>query len=178
MRSAISKLSAAFAPLTLTACLAGPLDRGVTVRSDRPSEVHRPILVSVGPCFGFCPVYDVTVFPDGTIDFAGQRHTTVLGARRGNAGAAVYRRLLADLSPFRPAAGATAQVECDAAISDTPSYTITWTEPDGRRTTATHQGGCPRGPGHRLDPVLQGLPDRLGIATWTRQVTRPGVSRG
>jgi hypothetical protein len=139
---------------------------------------EEPVTIAVGPCFGFCPVYEVTVLPDGTIDFTGQRHTAVLGDRHGSMDAASYRRLMTDLSAFRPATGTTAQIECDAAISDTPTYTITWGGADGRKTIATHQGGCPGGAGQRLDAVLRRLPDQLGIAEWMRQVTRPGVSRG
>ena len=134
--------------------------------------------ISVGPCFGFCPVYDVSVSPDGTIAFTGRRHTAVLGERRRSAGPATYRSLARDLAPFRPADGTEARVSCEAAISDTPSYTITWNAAGGRKTTATHQGGCPDGPGKALDAVLRQLPEQLGITDWTTQIARPGASRG
>lgn len=136
------------------------------------------IAVSVGPCFGFCPVYDVVLAPNGDVRFSGKRHTAELGDRAGHTSVQTYRAVAGDLAPFRPADGTTQRVECTAAISDTASYTITWTAADGRRAVATHQAGCQDGPGRALDGVLATLPQRLGVAAWARQTTRPGSSRG
>jgi hypothetical protein len=162
---------------SLNAC-ATTGDRGV----DRPSHASdasvAAITVSVGPCFGFCPVYDVTVSEKGDVHFSGKRHTAFVGDRDRTGGAAVYGALARDLATFRPADGTTAQVECTAAISDTSSYTIIWTAADGRKTVATHQRGCIGGPGKALDGVLAKLPGDLGIADWAKQTTRPGLPRG
>ena len=161
---------------SLNACVTTG-DRG----GDRPSHASDALVaitVSVGPCFGFCPVYDVTVSEKGDVHFSGKRHTAIVGDRDRTAGAAVYGAFARDLAPFRPADGTTARVECTAAISDTSSYTITWTAADGRRTVATHQRGCIGGPGKALDGVLAKLPGDLGIADWAKQTTRPGLSRG
>ncbi|MGF7146763.1 streptogramin lyase [Sphingomonas zeicaulis] len=136
------------------------------------------IAVSVGPCFGFCPVYQVSIAPDGAVTFTGERHTEVIGERKATAGAATYEAVAHDLAPFRPADGTTARVDCEAAITDTSTYTITWTDASGRQTVATHQSRCSGGPGKALDAVLGRLPEQLGIAGWAKQVTRPGVSRG
>ncbi len=91
----------------------------------------------LGPCFGFCPVYETSIAPDGGVRFDGQRHTAVLGERTRNAGASVYSGLKRDLAPFRPAAGTQAVVDCIAAVSDTSPYTVTWTDPAGGKTIAT-----------------------------------------
>ncbi len=141
----------------------------------RPSET---ISVAVGPCFGFCPVYSVTVSPKGVVRFEGRRHTAVLGERTRNIGEVGYRKLASDLAGFRPVSGSDAVVECTAAVSDTSAYTVTWADAPGHRTTATVQSGCPGGAGHALAELLRGLPDRLGIADLAKQTTRPGVSRG
>ncbi len=120
--------------------------------------------MSVGPCFGFCPVYEVAIthHPKGAVNFNRSRHTAVLGERRPRARPGSYRAVADGLAPFRPAEGTTAQVECDALVSDAPSYQITWTSADGRATVATHRGGCPAGVGQALDKVL----DRL---IWEKQ---------
>jgi len=136
------------------------------------------IAISVGPCFGFCPVYEAAIAPTGAVTFNGMRHTVVLGERQRAAGEASYRALAADLAPYRPQTGTTATVECEAAISDTSTYTITWTDPRGGKTVARHQRGCRGGPGQALDGLLQDLPARLGIEDWAKQITRPGESRG
>src|SRR3546814_1641195 len=91
------------------------------------TNVPASIAISVGPCFGFCPVYDAKIVADGIVSFTGTRHTTVLGTRERRAAPDTYHKLEADLASFRPAAGATTEVPCGAEISDMPTYTITWT---------------------------------------------------
>ena len=136
------------------------------------------ITVSVGPCFGFCPVYEASIAPGGTVRFTGRRHTAVLRSRSIRADTMPFRRLERDLAPFRPAAGTDVEVECTAAVSDTSSYTVVWTEASGTRTSATVQAGCPGGAGHTLGEILRDVPTRLGIVEWSRQMMRPGASRG
>lgn len=171
-RRALVRTPALLALFALGACAAtsAPL-------SSAPAAAET-IAIATGPCFGFCPIYEVAVTPAGAVRFTGERHTAVLGERERQADADTYRALARDLQPFRPAAGTEAHVPCTADIADTPSFIITWTSPDGRRTTARHQGGCPGGPGQALDAVLEQVPARLGITDWASQVTRPGTSRG
>ncbi|WP_431312384.1 DUF6438 domain-containing protein [Sphingomonas natans] len=134
--------------------------------------------MSVGPCFGFCPVYDIKIAPDGEIIYNGDRHTAELGLRARKASVQTYLSLVADLAPYRPAAGKMVEIECAAAVSDTPLYTISWIDPKEGASMATHRSGCQSGPGHELDAVLRQLPARLGITHWSKQTTRPGASRG
>lgn len=168
--------------ITLSTIAAGLFASGCAtsdhVASAPPPAAGDKIAVSVGPCFGFCPVYTASIGPDGAVLFSGERNTEVLGTRERGAGAAAYHAFSDALAPFKPAAGTEAQVECAAAITDTSRYTIIWTAPDGQRTTATHQRGCAEGPGKALDALLATMPERLGIAAWAKQTTRPGASRG
>ncbi|USI72860.1 DUF6438 domain-containing protein [Sphingomonas morindae] len=161
------------AAAALSGCAAGSGREGVSAPA-----AGGVIGISVGPCFGFCPVYEVRVRADGLIVFDGERHTAVIGERRRSAGPETYRTLADDLAPFQPAPGTEGVVACDAAISDTSSYTITWIDAAARRSVATHRIGCTGGPGHALDQVLRDLPTRLGLGDWASQVTRPGASRG
>ena len=176
MSGSPARIAPLAATLVLAACATGPgLGRGLTGVASPPEET---ITVALGPCFGFCPVYEASIAPGGGVHFQGQRHTAVLGERTRDVGEVVYSGLKRDLTPFRPAAGTQAEVNCTAAVSDTSPYTVTWTDPAGQKTIATVQGGCPGGPGQALVRLLRGLPDRLGIAEWARQTTRPGTSRG
>jgi hypothetical protein len=161
--------------LMLEACVSAPTVGTPVASSPAPSET---ITVSVGPCFGFCPVYTASVASDGIVRFVGQRHTAVLGERTKDAGAKAYRELVRDLAAFQPATGTEAAIECTAAMSDTSDYTVTWTGADGRKTVATVPSGCPGGPGSSLVRTLRDVPTRLGIGEWTKQTTRPGESRG
>lgn len=185
-RLAAGAAALSFGPATLRGlALGGALFALVGCGQNPPPLMPGPpglqadtITVAVGPCFGFCPVYQASIAPGGAVSFSGTRHTAILGERRRETGGQTYRALAEDLAPFRPVDGTSARVQCDAAISDTSSYTITWTGPDGRQTIATHQRGCSSGPGQVLDGVLQTLTTRLGIADWAKQMTRPGESRG
>lgn len=159
--------------MVLVAC-AGERSDGLNVGSSREQE---SIAVSVGPCFGFCPVYDVTLRSDGLVSFTGTRHTAVLGKRTRRGAPSLYGDLKTELAPFRPADGETATIACAAAISDTSTYTITWTDGAGRRTAAILKSRCPAGPGHELDAILGRLPQKLRIDAWTKQTTRTGTSR-
>jgi hypothetical protein len=118
------------------------------------------------------------VRPDGFVRFDGQRHTAVLGERTRKVDKAAYRTLVQDLAAFRPATGTDAVVECSAAVSDTSTYKVIWADAAGRNTVATVQSGCRGGVGRALVELLRGLPNRLGIADFAKQTTRPGASRG
>ncbi|GEM_PF-4065285 len=70
------------AALTAGACM--PLPGADNVPPAAPEA--ETIAISVGPCFGFCPVYNVTIAPEGAVRFQGLRHTAVLGEMRREAG--------------------------------------------------------------------------------------------
>ena len=158
----------------LAACATTPGGQASTT----PSTLKEIVTVSVGPCFGLCPVYDVSVTPGGLVQFTGTRHTAVLGHRIREVGPGAYVDVAKDLLRFRPATGTETVVECGAAVSDTSSFTVTWTSTGGTKTVAKVQSGCPSGPGKALGALLRDLPLRLGIAGWAKQTTRPEVSRG
>lgn len=164
----------AAALMTLSAC--GVLSPGVPPAAGAGPRAS--IAISVGPCFGFCPVYDAKIAADGAVSFTGIRHTAAMGTRERQATPQAYRAIESDLAPFRPAGTGTAEIPCAAEISDMPTYTITWTDPAGEEAVATHRGGCREGRGQDLDAVLRGMPQRLGITEWMKQTSRPGVSRG
>jgi hypothetical protein len=160
--------------LSLAACHAGPAPHTAAT----PPAASDTIAISVGPCFGFCPVYTVTVTPGGTITFEGERHTAVLGKRSREGGPASYQALAAALAHDRPATGTQAQTTCEQRISDQVHYDITWTAPDGTVTRLGHDRGCRSAANEALGAALQAMPDQLGIAPWAHQLTRPGASRG
>lgn len=136
------------------------------------------IMVSVGPCFGFCPVYTVSMAADGEVVFNGARHTAALGERRRKIDAAVYRAVAAELARFRPRAEEQREAACQVRVSDQASYDVTWIGAAGARRAIHTAGGCRDGEGAALEALLRTLPERLGIAEWAQQKTYPGTSRG
>lgn len=139
---------------------------------------QKEISVSVGPCFGFCPVYSVSVKSDATVAFEGKRHTALLGQRNLIGSPAAYAKLEAELAPFRPANGRTERTRCDVEASDMSNFQIVWTDPDGSKTVLDHSLGCRSATNDRLNAVLRQAPNTLSISSWIRQVTRPDSPRG
>jgi hypothetical protein len=170
-------------PMTMllaAAALAGCTTGGsapATAGGAAPATAER-IAFSVGPCFGFCPVYSAGIGADGMVSFEGERHTAVLGNRTAQRDAARYARFAAALAPFRPATGSHVRTTCDAQATDQSDYHISWTAPDGTQTILDHNRGCRSARNDALNAVLQAAPETLGIAEWTAQATRPGTSRG
>lgn len=145
-------------------------------QSTKPTK--ETIAWSVGPCFGFCPVYKVEVDGNGTVRFVGERHTAVLGQKVREGGPDAYRAIVTALAPYRPSTGATTSTSCEQQMSDSSSYVLSWTRSDGTVTTLKHDRGCLSPRNTALNTALQTLPRQLGIEDWTSQVTRPGDSRG
>lgn len=161
-------------PLTALTLLAGC----ASLPQDTPPMAGETISYSVGPCFGFCPVYNVTVRPDGHVTYVGERHTAVLGQQERDGGAGTYRTVASELAAYRPADGATEQTTCEAQASDMQNYRIVWTAADGTETVLTHDRGCRSARNEQLNKTMESLPGKLGIAEWAKQTTRPGAGRG
>lgn len=158
--------------LALTGC-AGSLNG-----SAPPHPAGETISISRGPCFGFCPVYTLSVTPQGLATFDGTRHTAVLGVHSREDGAAAYTAVAKALAPFKPRLGTTAETRCGTQISDQPHIQVRWTASDGSATVLNHDKGCRSAENEALGSVLERVPSQLGVDIWSAQLTRPGVPRG
>lgn len=166
----LSLLAALTLASTLSACALMPMDA--------PPVSGETVSYSVGPCFGFCPVYAVSVTPDGHVAFDGERHTATLGKQDRDGGAQAYRTISNALAAYRPATGTTADTQCDSRMSDQQNYRIVWKAADGTETVLQHDRGCRSPKNDALNKTMEALPAKLGIADWARQTSRPGVGRG
>ncbi|EIN02180.1 hypothetical protein WQE_05077 [Paraburkholderia hospita] len=142
------------------------------------TEGVESITVSTGPCFGFCPIYDVTVNADGIVKFHGERHTMLLGDRELRQSPSKYKEAAALLEPFRPADESVSRTKCDDMITDGQTYEITWTSVTGQKKILRHDRGCLSAQNEKLNQTLDQLPALLGVEDLAKQITRPGVSRG
>lgn len=165
-------------PVLITLTIAASLGACASLQEPSAPAGGEAISYSVGPCFGFCPVYTVSVTPDGLVRFEGERHTAALGQQEKPGGAGAYRAMSSSLAAYRPATGTTADTECENRISDMQHYRITWTAADGTQTVLQHDKGCRSVKNDALNKALEALPAKLGIAGWAKQTTRPGVGRG
>ncbi|MBC7166404.1 DUF6438 domain-containing protein [Phenylobacterium sp.] len=154
--------------LAATALFAG-LSACVAMPEPRAPAAGETISLSVGPCFGFCPVYSVEVTPGGHVVFEGERHTGVEGRREAQAPDGGYAAVARALAPYRPATGASEQTTCERQATDMSHYTVVWTAADGTKTTLNHDGGCMSAKNAKLMEALKATPQRLGVEGWVRK---------
>lgn len=150
--------------------MAAALVAGCTHAAARPggtAAAGEAITLATGACFGACPVYRVTIRPDGTGTFEGQRFTAVTGVRAFTADPAAYRRFAAMLAPYRPAQGVL-DYERDRSLcgddiaTDMLSADVTWAGESERRLHFYF--GCGMERNRTLRETLAAAPRVLPIA--------------
>ena len=126
------------------------------------------ITYSTGSCFGACPVYTVTVRPDGTGSFEGKRFTAVAGVRSFTLTRAQYDAFAARLAPYRPESGARrftpGEPGCRRMATDMPSADVTWTRAIGDSQALYFYFGCDMEANRAMIDALARAPDVLPIA--------------
>ncbi|HSB88454.1 MAG TPA: DUF6438 domain-containing protein [Anaerolineales bacterium] len=149
-RSNASVRSIAFFAVFLSACGLQPLSPTPTVPASVPADFQ--VTIERGPCFGACPVYNLTVGADGSVEYEGIRFVGVEGVRT--------TRLSEDEVKALVAAVVTADFfrladRYEVQVTDLPSIDTTVTM-DGRTKGVYHYGlGC----GTEYDQAPQALCD-------------------
>lgn len=151
------------AALALAGCAHRDIGGPVPIETDS-------ITYETGPCFGACPVYSVTVRPDGTGTFEGKRFTAVSGTRAFRITPAQYRAFAERLAPYRPAQAekrySPGEPGCEHAATDLPSVDVTWTRAIGDSRHLYYYFGCRHGIDRPEDPIAEALgsaPEALPI---------------
>lgn len=123
------------------------------------------ISYETGPCFGACPVFKVTVSPDGTGTFEGRRHTAVQGERSFRIAPAQYRAFAEHLAPLRPRQGAVryAGESCRQMATDLPSAEVTWFSQIGNSQSLYFYYGCDMDRNRAIAERLRAAPSLLPI---------------
>jgi hypothetical protein len=123
------------------------------------------ITYETGPCFGACPVYSITVRPDGSGVFTGKRFTAVTGERAFQLSPAQYSAFVATLQKYRPVSGerriAPGEKECGPAATDLPSVDITWRRAVGDSQHLYYYYGCRMSGDHAMGNALGGAIEEL-----------------
>lgn len=169
------RFAVALAALSATACTTtDAVPEGTPIPIERES-----ITYSTEPCFGTCPVYSVTVTPEGEGVFEGQRHVATSGSQSFRIDPATYRRFADHLATVRPREGdrniSHGEPDCGNAPTDMPSITVRWSS----NTGAADQNlrlyiGCRGAEADRVAGVLKSAPDLLPIAAY---IGRPDVGK-
>lgn len=133
-----------------------------------PAAKVDTISFSAGRCFGTCPVYRVTIEPDGSGVLFPEKFTSVPGETRFTVTPQQYRRLRDSLAPFRPATGTKKNIgpgdpSCKRMATDMPGYRIVWDRAPQKPTQLDYYGGC-HDPQHtRLRAAIAAVPKLLNI---------------
>jgi hypothetical protein len=117
-------------------------------------------------CFGSCPIYTVTIYTDGTVEYNGERFVDVEGEQTGEIDPATVEQLVAG---FEAAGYFDWEDEyTDMQVTDMPTF-ITSVTRDGETKQITHYGGDENAP-----LLLSYLENWIDFAANTAQWT--GVS--
>lgn len=157
--------------LAMTTMAGFGLSACTTVDSSRGSPPialeSETIRYETGPCFGTCPVYAVTITPDGKGTFEGKRFTEVTGIRTFQVTPEAYRAFAGKLTPYRPTSNEMlyqpGTLNCGNAPTDMPSVDVVWTDLSGGRQHLNVYYGC--GPQAMRD-VLRAAPASLPISSF------------
>jgi hypothetical protein len=154
----------AMTALALTGCV-----RGSTAGPDAPVPIEGDsISYSTGSCFGMCPVYTVTVRPDGRGTFEGKRFTAVSGTHPFTLTRTQYDAFASRLAPYRPATGEKrfrgGEPGCEQIATDMPSVDVVWTRAIGDSQALYYYFGCDMEKNRAMAEALGGAPDALPIA--------------
>ena len=118
---------------------------GCTTRPEGPAAIEsEAISYETSPCFGACPVFKVTVRPDGTGMFEGKRFTAVSGERSFRLSPAQYRAFAEQLAPLRPREGSVrvSGDECRQVATDLSAAEVTWFSQIGNSQSYYLYYGC------------------------------------
>lgn len=116
--------------LVLAACTSGgDSTGGVSDAADDvardPSPMHY-VKLSEGPCFGACPVYDLTIRGDGRVTFHGNRFSKLSGQHLAYRSTGQFLEVVETLKmqKFSELTGGYDRMSCKMPATDHPTVTI------------------------------------------------------
>ena len=142
-------------------------------RDGRPDLPDAPVAIEADSiryetsmCFGACPVYAVTLRPDGTGIFEGKRFTTVTGTREFKLSKAEYDAFAAKLAPYRPASGTVLYTpadkkNCAQAATDLPGVDVVWTRAIGDSQSLSYYFGCDMDKNQDMAEAIGSAPEEV-----------------
>jgi hypothetical protein len=131
-------LFTALAAVIATACSSG--EQGViTAQKDDPV-----IVLSEGACLGTCPVYDMTLHPNGAYVLNGERFVKDAGVTEGKLTPDTWKdaeKLLSSAGFWSLKPKQTMET-LSTCHTDAPTAKITWRTAEGKEKTVEYNAGC------------------------------------
>lgn len=158
--------------MPIAACSGG--EQGVTMAS-----AGDPVIVlSEGECDVTCPVYDMTLHPDGAYILNGVRFVKSPGVSEGAIGTDAWteaEKALQAASFWTLAPDQTSSVDQNCQPG-TPTVSVTWRIQDGKQKTLKYRAGCGGEEGRALIPALRAAL-HFHELVWTDERFAPDGSR-
>lgn len=174
MMEKISSLAPALSLLamSLAGCSGG--EQGVTT-----ANAGDPVIVlSEGECDVTCPVYDMTLHPDGSYLLNGVRFVKSTGVSEGALGSGAWTAAEKALQAANFWAIPANQTSSDhpSCQPGTPTVAVTWRTVEGKQKTLNYRAGCGGDEGRALIPALRAAMHFRELV-WTDERFAPDGSR-
>jgi hypothetical protein len=171
-RSPNGPLFAALAAAMVTACSGG--EKGVI-----QAQPDDPVIVlSEGACGVTCPVYDMTLHPDGKYVLNGERFVRTSGVSEGDIGEGAWtaaEKLLTEAGfwTLEPEQTANTLPNCQEGA---PTTKVTWRTREGKEKTVTYYAGCGV---RKMEDLVRSLRAALDFEylVWTNDKFDPSGNR-
>lgn len=143
---------------------------GCAMKGEAPPTHHSPnalesIRYETSPCFGTCPIYNVTVSSAGKGIFQGQRFTSANGTETFAVTREQFDAFAKALAPYRGKVGGQAGGgNCKRMHTDDITVRVTWTATNGRIQKLSHYFGCDSPEYDAMEAGLRDAPSKLPIA--------------
>ena len=127
------------------------------------------IRLARGACFGFCPVYSVTINGAGEVNYEGRNFVNIVGQRTASIPTENVARLVAR---FEEIGFENLQDAYRAEVTDLPTYTVTLTR-DGHTKTVADYGGVSAGMPRAVRDLQDEIDRVAGTAQWVLRDGQP-----
>jgi len=131
-------LSAGMLAIAAVAC--GPTEQGVTT-----AQKNDPVIVlNEGPCEATCPVYAMTLHPDGSYRLQGEKFVRSTGVFEGLLDEDAWLRAVQALETisFWTQPPDQTRSSLPSCQEGPPVVSMTWRTAEGRQKTLTYRVGC------------------------------------
>ena len=140
-------------------------------------QIDDPVIVlSEGQCLGTCPVYDMTLHPDGAYILNGRKFVKTEGVTEGDLGVGAWTTAegvlkAADFWTMKQVQTGETLVNC---MTDAPNVMITWRTPAGKEKTVTYNAGCGVA---EMQTLIQDLRNAMSFDSlvWTNEKFDPST---
>jgi len=127
-------------------------------------QAHEPLAtLERTACFGWCPVYKITIFRDGVLDYEGTQYVKTRGPASGHLSAEQIAALhaLFENNGYRDFKDAYQ----DVRITDMPSAYTSYSPGSGQTKSVRHAHGDPTAP-KQLTTIEDGIDRIIEIEQW------------